>query len=54
MTDKYICRLCEDDGIDEPFISESRHEVGQHINDDHEQNDINDWVCFYGNGVRRI
>lgn len=50
MMTKYICLLCQGDGVDDPFISEDCRDVGQHINDDHEQNDINDFVCFYGAG----
>lgn len=47
---KYVCLLCLGDRVEDPFISEEGRDVGQHINDDHQQNDINDFVCFYGAG----
>lgn len=54
LTEKYICKLCEYDAVRDPFISENGQEVGQHINDDHQLNDIMDWVCFYANGWRKL
>lgn len=51
---KYRCKLCVDYGDDNPFINEEFSKVGEHIVWDHAQNDINDWVSFYGNGIEII
>lgn len=50
----FRCKLCVSYGVEDPFTSTDARAVGQHINDDHESNDIMDWVCFYGNGVEKI
>lgn len=47
------CKICVCFGI-EPFKSMDGMEVAQHINDDHEINDIMDYLCNYGNGVEEI
>ncbi len=51
---KYICRLCEDDGVLDPFIGEYINTVGEHIKNQHDQEYINYWVYVDGNGVRKL
>ncbi len=47
------CKICVWSGV-EPFESEDGMEVAQHINDDHDIDEIMDYLCTSGKGVEKV